>query len=206
MQGAIIDYFTAKGFGFIRDEQGEKRFFHINEVKDQAGLLGSLADYYYTELIDRPCYVVNFTPATNAKGLSAKAIVLTDELLNDRSAPGVFEARITGVDYQVQSISRIVQGIKKGGGEPPFSTAGSNGTFRIGYPETYKDLYIDFIRTDKIGWGKIEARELVLQLNNRSNMTASFVAQLKSRLTGKTITLMGRKGKWMLQNPAMLQV
>jgi hypothetical protein len=206
MQGAIIDYLTEKGFGFIRDEQGEKRFFHINDVKDQAVLLGNLEDYYYTEIIDRPCYVVNFTPATNAKGLSAKAIVLTDELLNDRSAPGSFEARITALDYQVQSTSRIVQGIKKGEGKPLFTTAGSNGTYRTGYPEVYKDLFIDFTRTDKIGWGTIEARQLVLLINGREKMTDSFVQKLKDQLTGKKINIMGRQQKWVLQDPAVLRV
>jgi len=36
MKGIIVDYFEEKGFGFIKDENEDKRFFHISEIREKS--------------------------------------------------------------------------------------------------------------------------------------------------------------------------
>jgi cold shock CspA family protein len=55
MKGRVIKYFDEKGYGFIKDENGDKRFFHISNVKGIDEITrGSL---------------VKFSPSKNEKGL-----------------------------------------------------------------------------------------------------------------------------------------
>lgn len=70
MKGIITDYIEDKGFGFLKDENGEKRFFHIKNIRDQEKFLGNLTDYYYTDWEERVCYVVDFNPLHSVKGLN----------------------------------------------------------------------------------------------------------------------------------------
>ncbi len=57
MNGTITTWFEDKGFGFIKDEEGENRYFHIIKVTNP-------------ELIKKGASVT-FEPGTNNKGLSA---------------------------------------------------------------------------------------------------------------------------------------
>lgn len=57
MNGIITTWFEEKGFGFIKDEDGENRYFHIIKVTNP-------------ELIKKGASVT-FEPGTNNKGLSA---------------------------------------------------------------------------------------------------------------------------------------
>lgn len=57
MNGIITTWFEDKGFGFIKDEDGENRYFHIIKVTNP-------------ELIKKGASVT-FEPGTNNKGLSA---------------------------------------------------------------------------------------------------------------------------------------
>lgn len=34
MKGRVIKYFEEKAYGFVQDENGESRFFHISNVKE----------------------------------------------------------------------------------------------------------------------------------------------------------------------------
>ncbi|HBF76732.1 cold-shock protein [Clostridium tyrobutyricum] len=65
MKGRIIKYFTEKGYGFIKDENGDDRFFHISNVKTMDPIsVGSLAE---------------FIPDNNTKGLIAVDIKIIEE-------------------------------------------------------------------------------------------------------------------------------
>lgn len=60
MNGTITTWFEDKGFGFIKDENGDNRYFHVIKVANP-------------ELIKKDA-AVTFTPTTNNKGLSAYAV------------------------------------------------------------------------------------------------------------------------------------
>lgn len=65
MNGTITTWFEDKGFGFIKDENGENRYFHVIKVANP-------------ELIKKDA-AVTFEPGTNNKGLSAFAVKVLAE-------------------------------------------------------------------------------------------------------------------------------
>jgi cold shock CspA family protein len=64
MNGTITTWFKDKGFGFIKDENGENRYFHVIKVANP-------------DLIKKDA--VTFEPTTNNKGLSAYAVKVIPE-------------------------------------------------------------------------------------------------------------------------------
>ncbi|HCU0295135.1 TPA: cold shock domain-containing protein [Citrobacter sedlakii] len=60
MNGTITTWFKDKGFGFIKDDNGDNRYFHVIKVANP-------------ELIKKDAQVT-FEPTTNNKGLSAYAV------------------------------------------------------------------------------------------------------------------------------------
>jgi len=60
LNGTITTWFKEKGFGFIKDEMGDNRYFHEVKVANP-------------ELIKKDA-AVTFEPTTNNKGLSAYAV------------------------------------------------------------------------------------------------------------------------------------
>jgi len=60
MNGTITTWFQDKGFGFIKDENGDNRYFHVIKVANP-------------ELIKKNA-AVTFEPTTNSKGPSAYAV------------------------------------------------------------------------------------------------------------------------------------
>jgi hypothetical protein len=206
MKGIIIDYIEEKGFGFIKDENEEKRFFHINDLKARDLFLNNLTDYYYTDWDERKCYVVTFIPSQNKKGLNALDITLTNQIFNEKNVTGVFEAKIIDFKYDVASLTRVISGITKGKHEPFGATGGGNGTYRIGYPETLQELNIYFRRINDIGWGTIDVRELVLTINDRSKITDKLIDTLKYQLVGKMQWINQKNNAWTLKDNSILQV
>ena len=65
MNGTITTWFKDKGFGFIKDENGDNRYFHVIKVANP-------------ELIKKDA-AVTFEPTTNSKGLSAYAVKVLPE-------------------------------------------------------------------------------------------------------------------------------
>lgn len=65
MKGTITTWFQDKGFGFIKDENGDNRYFHVIKVANP-------------ELIKKDA-AVTFEPTTNNKGLSAYAVKVIPE-------------------------------------------------------------------------------------------------------------------------------
>ncbi|WP_352412272.1 cold shock domain-containing protein [Mixta sp. BE291] len=65
MKGTITTWFEDKGFGFIKDENGDNRYFHVIKVANP-------------ELIKKDA-AVTFEPTTNNKGLSAYAVKVIPE-------------------------------------------------------------------------------------------------------------------------------
>ncbi|MDU4436461.1 cold-shock protein [Superficieibacter electus] len=65
MNGTITTWFKDKGFGFIKDENGENRYFHVIKVANP-------------DLIKKDA-AVTFEPGTNNKGLSAYAVKVIPE-------------------------------------------------------------------------------------------------------------------------------
>ncbi len=65
MNGTITTWFKDKGFGFIKDENGDNRYFHVIKVANP-------------DLIKKDA-AVTFEPTTNNKGLSAYAVKVAPE-------------------------------------------------------------------------------------------------------------------------------
>ncbi|AXH63300.1 cold shock domain-containing protein [Providencia huaxiensis] len=65
MNGTITTWFEDKGFGFIKDENGDNRYFHVVKVANP-------------DLIKKNA-AVTFEPTTNNKGLSAFAVKVIPE-------------------------------------------------------------------------------------------------------------------------------
>lgn len=61
MRGRVTKFFNEKGYGFITDENGESRFFHISNVIVNAGEISTGS-------------IVNFQPHSNEKGLTCLKI------------------------------------------------------------------------------------------------------------------------------------
>lgn len=206
MKGIIVDYFEDKGFGFLKDENEDKRFFHINNIRERDKFLDNLTDYYYTDWVERKCYVINFNPSQNEKGLNALDINLTKQIFNDSSTTTEFDAKIVDFKYDTDSLTRVVSGITKGKSRPLGATTGGNGTYRIGYPEVFRQLNIYFRRIDDIGWGTIDVRDLVLIINDRSKITDSLIHTFKNKLTGKTLTITQNRKNWTLKDQSILKM
>lgn len=65
MNGKITTWFKDKGFGFIKDENGDNRYFHVIKVANP-------------DLIKKDA-AVTFEPTTNNKGLSAYSVKVIPE-------------------------------------------------------------------------------------------------------------------------------
>nr|ELR5135175.1 cold shock domain-containing protein [Providencia rettgeri] len=65
MNGTITTWFEDKGFGFIKDENGDNRYFHVVKVANP-------------DLIKKDA-LVTFEPTTNTKGLSAYSVKVIPE-------------------------------------------------------------------------------------------------------------------------------
>lgn len=65
MKGTITSWFKDKGFGFIKDEKGDNRYFHVVKVTNPEHLKKDAA--------------VTFEPTTNNKGLSAYGVKVVPE-------------------------------------------------------------------------------------------------------------------------------
>lgn len=65
MNGTITTWFQDKGFGFLKDENGDNRYFHVIKVANP-------------DLIKKDA-AVTFEPTTNNKGLSAYAVKVVPE-------------------------------------------------------------------------------------------------------------------------------
>ena len=204
MKGIVNKYIEDKGFGFIIDENDEERFFYISDVVEKEIFLKNLSSYYYAEFYKESPKIVEFYPIQKQKGLIASKIELTNQVLNDKSNANRFKAIITDFNYDVESLTRIVQGIKKGNSAPFGSTAGSNGTYRIDYPDTTRELNLSFKKMNDIGWGKIDVRSLVLSLNNRKKITNSFVEKLRGKLIGKEVEVFAIHNQWNLRDNSIL--
>lgn len=205
MKGVITKYFSDKGYGFILGEDSNSYYFHISKFKNRNEFDENFQDYYRYHF-DDACYQITFVPSTSERGLCAIKIDLTDEKINDRESDEIFDAKITEVKNDIQTISRTVQGIKKGEGAPFFATAGGNGTYRLGYPETYRNLYLYFSREDKQSWGFIEVRDLFLEVNGRSNVTTKSIESLNKKILNKTIQITSKDNQWILVNEDVLTI
>jgi len=65
MNGTVTTWFDEKGFGFIKDENGENRYFHVVKVSNPT-------------LVKKGASVT-FEPTNNAKGPSAYAVKVIPE-------------------------------------------------------------------------------------------------------------------------------
>lgn len=205
MKGVIIKYFSDKGFGFILGEDNNSYYFHISKFKNRKEFDENFQDYYRYRF-DDSCYQITFVPSTSDRGLCAININLTDEKINDKESEEIFDAKITEIKNEIHTVSRMVSGIKKGEGAPFFATTGGNGTYRLGYPETYRNLYLYFSRQDKQGWGMIEVRDLFLEINERSKITTNSIESLQGNLLNKTIQITSNGTEWILVDQNVLTI
>lgn len=65
MEGRVIKYFNEKGYGFIKDEKGDNRFFHVSNIKSMNQISSGR--------------LVEFIPSNNEKGLLAIDINIIEE-------------------------------------------------------------------------------------------------------------------------------
>lgn len=205
MKGVITKYVSDKGYGFILGEDEKSYYFHISKFKKRNEFDENFQEYY-RYCFDDSCYQITFVPSSSDRGLCAINIDLTDEKINDRESKEIFDAKITEVKNEIHTVSRTVSGIKKGEGAPFFATAGGNGTYRLGYPETYRNLYLHFSRQDKQGWGLIEVRDLFLEINDRSKITSKSIDLLKEKLINKITQITSDGNNWILVNENVLKI
>lgn len=205
MKGVITKYFSDRGFGFILGEDENSYYFHISKFKNRNEFEENFQEYY-RHRFDDTCYQINFLPSTNDRGLCAININLTDEKINDRESKEIFDAKIAEIKNEIHTVSRTVSGIKKGESAPIFATAGGNGTYRLGYPETSRNLYLQFSRLDKQGWGLIEVRNLFLEINDRSKITSKSIDSLQGKLLNKTIQITSNGKEWVLVDEKVLKI
>lgn len=206
MKGAISKYFSDKGFGFIRDEYNQERFFHFNMAQNPQELLENISQYIDSIYHDQ-CFILEFTPDSSDKGPIATNIVLTDQVLNDLNDTNtIFQAELTGLNYETNSISYLQSGIKKGHAKPFGATAGGNGTYRIGYPEIDRSLSLSFVRKDEIGWGELDILNIALMQNKRKRVSTKLINKLEKKLLGKTVKLTLDGRKWVMVDPEVLSL
>lgn len=205
MKGVITKYFSDRGYGFILGEDNNSYYFHISKFKDRNEFDENFQEYYRYHF-DDTCYQIKFVPSTSNKGMCAINISLTAEKINDRKNNEIFDVKITEIKNEIHTVSRTVQGIKKGEDAPFFATAGGNGTYRLGYPETYRNLCLYFSRQDKQGWGLIEVRDLFLEINKRSKITSKAVDLLQEKLINKTIQVTSNGNDWVVVDQNILEI
>ena len=205
MKGVITKYFSDKGYGFILGEDNNSYYFHISKFKNRKEFDENFQEYY-RYLFDDSCYQITFVPSISDRGLCAININLSDEKINDKESEEIFDAKITEIKNEIHTVSRTVSGIKKDEGAPPFTTAGGNGTYRLGYPETSRDLFLYFSRQDKQGWGMIEVRDLFLEINERSKITSKSIDSLQEKLINKTIQITSNGTEWILVDDKILEI
>jgi cold shock CspA family protein len=71
MKGKITKYVEDKGYGFILDEKGKSRFFHVSDVSDPLEVSQGLR--------------VTFNPEESTKGGVAKSILISKEALSPQN-------------------------------------------------------------------------------------------------------------------------
>jgi hypothetical protein len=203
-QGVISKYFDDKGYGFIKDEKGEDYFFHFNQVLDKIDFRARVQDYLYADRASH-CYLLRFRPSENAKGKYAQDIMLTEECLFDRrDTERLYVVKASKVEYIIESMSYIQSGIKKHQPEPMGATAGGNGTYRIGYPDTFRYLSLSFGWKKFTGGGQIDILPQALRLNGRKKVTTKFLNQLKAKLVGTELEIYSDGQEWKLLTPGIL--
>ncbi len=205
MKGVIIKYKSEQGFGFIGAEDGNSYFFHISDVIDKNFFLENYQNFYFREIGDT-CQMINFDIGKNTKGPCAINIRLTEEKINDRKNMEIFAAEITDIKNEIMTWTRTVSGIKKGDTKPFFATAGGNGTFRLGYPETSRELFLKFKRTDGFGNGMIEVREQFLNINDRQKIMHGTIKSLENKIKNKIVQVTSNGKDWILANSEILKI
>jgi hypothetical protein len=107
-----------------------------------------------------------------------------------------FTARILDVKAESSYNSSCVTGISKEK-QAQYTTKngffGSNGTYRVGYPDVERHLFL-VVKLKGHPHIKIDVREKVLSLNDRQRVTDSFVQSLKEKLCDNEIKII-YKGK-----------
>jgi len=112
------------------------------------------------------------------------------------------KGKVIEVENKLNILTTVVHGIKKGKPEPFGATAGSNGTYRIGYPETSHSLLITVnifnIKTCNYQKIYIDVRKLLLDTNGWTKVTKQRVNQLKEKLLNQFVDIENNKGEWHL--------
>lgn len=206
MLGVISKYFDEQGYGFIKDEKGQDYFFHFSAVLDKIDFRARVQDYIYSDL-KNCCYFVQFRPGQNAKGNVALDVMLSEERMFDHSEKQWrYVVQGAQLEYKAGAISNIVSGVKKNQAAPLGATAGGNGTYRLGYPETYRFLSLHFKWSKFMGGGKIELLEPTLRLNGRKKVTKKFLRQLEARLREAELEIVSDGREWQLLDPGVLKL
>ncbi|MCL2211114.1 MAG: hypothetical protein FWB95_04260 [Treponema sp.] len=118
------------------------------------------------------------------------------------------KGEVIKVEKEDISVSTIVQGIKQGNPEPFGATAGSCGTYRIGYPTVSRHLFITISIFNSNSCEhqhiKIDVRESACNINGWKNLTESRVAQLRDKLIKKYVDVENNKEEWNFVDEKMI--
>jgi hypothetical protein len=119
---------------------------------------------------------------------------------------------IIDVKYEQRAMSRGVTGVKHDQSQhftPSNGYFGGNGTYRSGYPEVYRCLYL-IIKLINHPHVKINVRSDALKINDRKNVTEAFVSELRNKLIKKKVEIeyLGNdpNQEFKLIDPSMLQI
>lgn len=99
MKGRVTKYFAEKGYGFVKDENGNSRFFHVSNVKVGEELLEQGA-------------TVTFTPHSNEKGLTCLNIEVAPIHRAKFISIGNTNLRVSNIKEFGVSLSSEVKAIK----------------------------------------------------------------------------------------------
>lgn len=110
------------------------------------------------------------------------------------------KGKVNKVEKKNFSHSYIAQGYKKGETEPLGATAGSNGTFRIGYPEVsyHVIVTVEIFNSQLCKHHNIDIdiRNALIESNDWIKMTKNRVNLICDRLLGEFVDIENCKGEW----------
>ncbi len=118
-----------------------------------------------------------------------------------------YKGVIIDVKAETKSISFCISGITKEA--QPYYTPengfhGGNGTYRVGYTEVERYLYL-IVKIKGHPHAFVDVRKRSLVLNNRQNVTDAFVSELKKNLKGKSVSIKETtEGEFTLLNDSIL--
>jgi cold shock CspA family protein len=174
MEGVITYFNHDKGFGFIEGEDMERYFFHRDRISKVFFKLDENDTYVYSKYmysdykIDRrdPIFIIDFEPLRGKKGLIASELKETQKLMNAEGS--YFKVKIIDLKFERFSISYYDN-------HPNYGAIARDYT---------SNVWLHYQKIGGYGKGKIDVRQIVLDINGRQKITEALVNNIKRKIIG----------------------